>query len=89
MKDLKDTISLMLSDDYRERFKGEYWQTKIRYEKLKDFCNRIEAANMALNVAEQRHDCPFWLLRQQKKKMGKYLYTLEIRALHEGIDLED
>lgn len=42
--ELYETIEGMTSTDYRERFKAEYRQTKIRYEKLKDFCNRIEAA---------------------------------------------
>ena len=40
--ELYETIEGMTSTDYRERFKAEYRQTKIRYEKLKDFCNRIE-----------------------------------------------
>ena len=31
---LKDTVELMLSDDYKDRFKAEYYQTKIRYDKL-------------------------------------------------------
>lgn len=88
MKNLKDTINLMISDDYKERFKAEYQQTKIRYEKLKDFCNRIEAANMALGIEEPKHDCPFWLLQRQQTKMGEYLHMLEIRALIEEVDLE-
>lgn len=29
--ELKDTIEMMTSDDYKERFKAEYYQTKIRY----------------------------------------------------------
>ena len=32
--DLRDTIEMMQSEDFRERFKAEYWQTKIRYQKL-------------------------------------------------------
>lgn len=32
--ELKDTIDLMLSEDYKDRFKAEYYQTKIRYDKL-------------------------------------------------------
>ena len=32
--ELKDTIDLMTSDDYKDRFKAEYYQTKIRYNKL-------------------------------------------------------
>lgn len=31
---LKDTIKLMESDDYKDRFKAEYYQVKIRKEKL-------------------------------------------------------
>ena len=37
MKELKETTKLMTSTDYKERFVAEYWQTKIRYEKLKAF----------------------------------------------------
>lgn len=42
--ELKETIELMQSGDYRERFRAEYLQTKIRYEKLKDLNTRIEAS---------------------------------------------
>lgn len=31
---LEDTIELMKSDDYKERFVAEYMQTKIRYNNL-------------------------------------------------------
>lgn len=31
---LFDTVSDMLSDDYKSRFKAEYYQLKIRIEKL-------------------------------------------------------
>lgn len=41
-----DTIPLMLSGDYKERFIAEYRQAKIRYERLKRFNNRIEAAQL-------------------------------------------
>ena len=44
MKELRQTIDMMTSDDYKERFKAEYYQTKIRYERLKKFNNKIEAA---------------------------------------------
>lgn len=33
--ELKDTVTLMVSSDYKERFKAEYYQLKIRLEKLK------------------------------------------------------
>lgn len=34
MNELKDTIELMNSSDYKDRFKAEYYQLKIRYTKL-------------------------------------------------------
>ena len=34
------TVPLMLSPDYKARFVAEYRQTKIRYVKLKAYCNR-------------------------------------------------
>lgn len=34
MRDLKDTINFMTSDDYKDRLIAEYWQLKIRYQKL-------------------------------------------------------
>ena len=86
MMELKDTVNAMLSADYKERFKAEYWQTKIRYEKLKAFCNKIEAADI-MDRPEPKHDCPLWMLRDQQKEMGSYLNTLEIRAEIEGVEL--
>lgn len=87
INDLSDTVSLMNSSDYRERFKAEYYQTKIRYEKLKHFCNRIEASMISEVVDEPRHDCSLDMLREQQKIMGKYLHMLELRAVIEKIEL--
>lgn len=84
--ELKDTVEMMKSEDYKERFKAEYLQTKIRYEKLKAFCNRIEAAEIS-EMPVPVHDCPLELLRKQQKAMGEYLHTLEIRSLIEEIVL--
>ena len=90
--ELRDTIEMMTSDDYKERFKAEYYQTKIRYERLKDFNNRIEASERTAfgNVKcfeGPKHDCPFDLLRSQQSVMGEYLHILEVRAVIEGIEL--
>ena len=87
MKELNETIELMTSENYKERFVAEYWQTKIRYEKLKDFCNKIEASHMSDNVKEPKHDCSLELLREQQMYMGMLLHKLELRALIEEIDL--
>lgn len=84
--ELKDTVTWMNSEDYKERFKAEYHQTKIRYEKLKNYCNRIEVAYM-MNKPEPPHDCPLELLREQQSYMGHYLSILEKRAIIENIEL--
>lgn len=34
IRDLKDTTNLMTSNDYRDRLLAEYWQLKIRHQKL-------------------------------------------------------
>lgn len=86
--ELKDTIEGMTSDDYKERFKAEYYQTKIRYEKLKNFCNRIEVSEL-MGTEPPKHDCPLALLREQQRFMGMYLSELEKRAIIEGIDLAE
>ena len=32
--ELKDTVALMESDDYKERFRGEYYQTRLEKKNL-------------------------------------------------------
>ena len=86
--ELKETIDLMLSSNYKERFIAEYRQAKIRYEKLKNFCNKIEVETM-LGKEVTKHDCPLQLLREQQKYIGLYLSILEKRALIENIKLDD
>lgn len=84
--ELKEIVELMNSEDYKERFVAEYRQVKIRYEKLKNFCNKIEVETM-LGKEVTKHDCPLELLREQQKYMGLYLSVLEKRALIENIVL--
>ena len=83
---IKETVELMNSEDYKERFVAEYRQVKIRYEKLKNFCNKIEVETM-LEKEVTKHDCPLELLREQQKYMGLYLSVLEKRALIENVEL--
>ena len=80
--ELKDTIELMNSSDYKERFKAEYWQTKIRYEKLHYMIVKYEAETLEFTPT-----CSIELLKDQKMHMGKYLYDLEVRAELEGVEL--
>lgn len=91
VQELKETVPEMLSEDYKERFIAEYKQTKIRYERLKNFNTRIKAAEITKftdkPVEVPPHDCPIDLLREQQAVMGNYLHILEVRAVIEGIDL--
>lgn len=82
MMKLNDTIEMMNSDDYKERFKAEYYQTKIRYEKLHGMCVKYEAGTLDFSPK-----CNLTLLLDQKRHMGMYLHCLEVRAEIEGIEL--
>ena len=83
---LTGTVDLMNSDNYKNRMIAEYHQTKIRYEKLKDLCNRIEASRRT-GKEEPKHDSPFDMLKDQQRAMGEYLHILEVRAIIEGVEL--
>ena len=80
--ELKDTVAMMNSADYKERFKAEYQQTKIRYDKLHKMLVKYDAGKLEFTPT-----CPITLLREQKAAMGQYLNCLEIRAEFEGIEL--
>ena len=84
--ELIDTVKMMQSDDYKERFKAEYYQLKIRYEKLKDFTNRLMVAEI-MKTEPPKHDTPKSVLIEQYSYMGLYLGILEQRAIIENIEL--
>lgn len=44
--ELKETIDLMNSDNYKERLKAEYLQVKIRYEKLRKMLVKLDAGTL-------------------------------------------
>ena len=85
---LKNTVELMNSKNYRDRFKAEYYQLKIRFERLKNFVNSIEAAEL-VGAEPPKHDCPTHILKQQLRAMGEYLHLLEVRAMIERIKLKE
>lgn len=87
MKDLKDTVEYMTSDDYQKRFVAEYTQTKIRHDKLKAFCDKIELAEVYRIGTAPKHNCPLNILREQLRVMATYLSVMEKRAIIENIDL--
>lgn len=81
--ELHDIIGLMCSKDYKDRFKAEYLQLKMRYNKLHKMVVKYEAGKL-----DFKPSCDIELLKKQKTAMGNYLYCLEVRAQVEGIDLK-
>ena len=80
--ELKDTVDLMLSEDYIDRFKAEYYQLKIRFEKLEAMLDKWNA-----NELDFTPTCPRDVLEQQLDQMYNYMKTLELRAQNEHIAL--
>ena len=81
--ELKNTIAAMVDSNYKARFAAEYWQTKIRYDKLHDMITSYDAGTL-----DFKPTCDISLLRHQASMMGQYLYDLEVRAKIESIDLK-
>ena len=82
MNNLGETINQMISNNYQERFKAEYYQTKIRFDKLYNMIIKYEAGILGF-----KPDCPIDLLIEQCDTMNKYLHILSIRAEIENIEL--
>lgn len=82
--ELRNTIEDMLSNDYKKRFKAEYNQLKIRYEKLHRMVIQYEAGTLPFPAT-----CPLSALRSQEMAMESYLHALEVRAEIEKIDLHE
>lgn len=77
-------------EDWKDRLKAEYAQTKERYEKLKAYNNKQEVeAYLLNNVAEEPEDMySRILLKKQQTAMGEYLHILELRAELAHIELK-
>ena len=80
--ELKDTIEMMVSEDYKERFKAEYCQVKIRYGKLKYMLERWDNG-----VLDFTPTCPRSTYDLQISAMKDYIAVLEARAVMEGVTL--
>ena len=83
MKSLQDTVKYMSSPIYTDRFKAEYWQLKIRLDKLKDMIAKYKANELTFQT-----DCSIELLEEQALAMQNYLELLEARADIERIKLD-
>ena len=80
--ELKDTIRMMESEDYKERFKAEYYQIVIRYKKLSSMLEKWDNGTLEFNPT-----CPRSTYNIQVKAMTDYIAILEARAVMEGIAL--
>lgn len=82
--DLKDTIVIMTSSDFKERFRAEYFQLKNRVEGLSVMLDRYRK-----NQLDFRPKCSIKLLDGQLNAMKSYMTHLTERAKIEGIDLSE
>lgn len=80
--ELKDTIEMMSSEDYKERFKAEYYQVVIRYQKLKSMLDKWDGDQL-----EFIPTCPRSTYNMQITAMTNYIAVLEARAVMEGVAL--
>ena len=82
MKDLKETVALMTSADYKERFQAEYYQVAIRYAKLNKMVEAWDKGELTFTPT-----CPREIYDRQLSEMGSYLSILEERAKLENVEL--
>ena len=80
--ELKETIEMMNSADYKERFQAEYQQVVIRYQKLAAMLEKWD--NGELNFTPT---CPRSTYNMQVRAMTDYIAVLEARAVMEGVEL--
>ena len=80
--ELKETVALMNSADYKDRFKAEYYQLEERIGKLAGMLSRWDAGELGFVPS-----CPYDLLEAQLNTMKTYAYLLRERANIEGIEL--
>ena len=80
--ELKDTIDLMLSNDYKERFKAEYYQDRNRTEGLERMLEAYKAGTLSFPPK-----CRYELLYEQLIYMRAKLKVLEERAFVENTSL--
>lgn len=79
---LNETVELMESTDYKDRFKAEYYQLVIRYKKLKNMLDKWDEGNL-----EFEPTCPRSTYNIQLNAMVDYIAILEARAVMEDIEL--
>lgn len=81
---LADTVEMMNSSDYKERFRAEYAQLVNRYYGLRRMLEKWDNGTL-----EFIPTCPRSTYNMQTKAMEDYIAVLEARAVMEEINLED
>ena len=79
---LKDTVELMISRDYKERFKAEFYQLLIRLDSLTSMIIKWEN-----NKLDFEPKCSKETLENQVIFMQGYMGILRLRAEIEEIEL--
>ena len=79
---LKETVPMMESADYKERFKAEYLQLEIRVNGLRNMLKKYKDGTLTFKPS-----CSYDLLHGQLKAMDLYATYLEERAEIENIEL--
>lgn len=82
-RELKETIELMQSDDYKDRFKAEYYQVKTRLEKLEAMLDKWDKGELDFTPT-----CPRMIYDGQVQAMSDYCSALIARAAMEHIVIE-
>lgn len=80
--ELKDTCDMMVSSDYKDRFKAEYYQLLIRYKKLKSMVDNWDNLTFVPTCSKS-------VYKAQLEAMNKYILILRHRAELEGVVLEN
>ena len=80
--DINEIIAMLQSDDYKERFKGEYYLIKMKLEKLRQLLLKYENGTLDFTPS-----CSLALLKNQASVMKQYITILERRAEIEKVKL--
>ena len=79
---LNETCELMVSNDYKDRFKAEYYQLDNRINGLKNMLIKYQDGTLKFEPT-----CSYDLLNSQLKIMELYREILEERAVKEEVEL--
>ena len=80
--ELERLIELMKSEDYKDRFRAEFYQLEDRIDKLDNMLEIYKAGTLDFTPS-----CSYELLNSQLKAMNEYLLYLTVRAEIEGIEI--